>query len=135
MGVNKQIESHFLNLYSVALSDSKVETKELTHLYGLGEAYGVNQKRIDEIIENPHRVKFSIPDDIYKKIEHLYDLANMIVADGKTDPREAELFEKICIKYSFKEENSPDLVEFLIEEAKKKTPKKKIFNAVKNNIN
>jgi uncharacterized tellurite resistance protein B-like protein len=134
MGTNNQLESHFLNLYSVALSDSTVDTEELQLLYQLGDSYGIDNDDIDEIIENPHRVRIKIPDNVYEKINQLYDLARMILADDKIDLRETKTFNKLCVKYGFQEENAPELAEFLLEEAKKETPKEDIFDIVESNL-
>lgn len=134
MKLNQELESHFLNLYTVALSDSMIDTKELEFLYQFGEERGVSSEKIDEIISNPHKIRFTIPENVFQKIDHLFDFAHMVLADGKIDTREIDIFKKICIKYSFEEENIPDLIEFLIEEAKKGTPKDEIFEIVQNNL-
>ena len=134
MEIDSNLQSHFLNLYTVALSDTEVDTEELEFLYKFGEERGIKKDKIDYIIENPHKVRFNVPENIFEKVEHLYDFAYMIIADNRIDPREIDIFKKLCKRYRFKEENIPDIIEFLLEEAKKETNKEKIFNIVENDI-
>jgi hypothetical protein len=129
------LKSHFLNLYSIALSDTQIDTVELELLFNFGIKRGIEKEEIEKIILNPHLVKFSIPDDVLEKIEYLYEFAVMIWADGKVDDYERETLFKFCEKFGFESENIPSIVEFLLEEANKETSLEEIYEMVKQNLN
>lgn len=133
--MNDDLKSHFLNLFLVALSDFQIDTTELDLLFKFGEERGVPRQDIEKIILNPTEIKFVIPDDILTKVEYLYDFARMIWADKNVAPFEETILKKFCVKFGFKEENAKNIADFLIEEAKKETPKSEIFEIVKQNIN
>jgi hypothetical protein len=133
--MDEVLKSHFLNLYSVALSDCQVDTTELELLYKFGEERGIPKEDIEKVILHPHKVSFTIPEDILKKIEYLYDYARMIWADKKVDPFEEATLIKFCIKFGFEKKNAKGIADFLIEEAKKDTPKAEVFQIVNQNIN
>lgn len=114
-------ESHFLNLYSIALSDTEVDTTELIKLYEFGEKRGFDKQAIDELLLNADHVSFTIPDELLKKIELLYEFAQLIWADGRVDEYERTALMKFCFKFGFEKENVEELADFLLDEAKRNT--------------
>lgn len=132
--IDDNLKSHFLNLYSIALSDTQIDTTELELLYKFGKERGVTQDDIAQIILHPAEVEFTIPDDVLQKIEYLYDFARMIWADKKVDEFEEIALRKFCLKFGFEEQNVPTICEFLIDEAKKETPQEEVIAQVKENL-
>ena len=132
--IDDSLKSHFIDLFSIALSDSNIDTKELELLYSIGVENGVEKDIMDTILKNPHKVKINVPDNEITKIERLYDFARMALADGTIDLREVEILKNLCKRYGFLESNIQGIVEFLIEECKKSTPKDEILNIVRLNI-
>lgn len=132
--IDHELKSHFLNLYSIALSDTQVDTTELEFLFRFGQERGVSKEEIESLILHPDRIKFHIPTDILKKIDYLYDFALMIWADGKVDIYEEAALKKFCLKFGFKNNNIDALANFLIEEAEKGTSKSEVFKIVQQNI-
>ncbi len=132
--LSSELRSHFLNLYSLALSDHEFNSEELELLFKIGEERGVPKEDIERIILYPDKVEFSIPDDIIGKVEYLYDFAQMIWADGELHQYEKAALEKFCIAFGFQKSNIQHISEFLIEEARKKTSPNIIFDLVNENI-
>ena len=133
--VEPLIKSHFLNLFQIALSDTEIHPEELKFLYDFGISRGVDQEKIDELIDNPHKIRFEIPSSIYERIEFLFDFAKMVLADGKIDPREIKIFKNLAKDFEFQEDNIPEIIDFLIEETKKGTEKNKMLEMVRDTIN
>jgi len=132
--VSPEVKSHFLNIFNILISDAKIEKKELEFLYQIGIERGVDKNAIDFIISNPHKVRFVEPKSTYDKIAQLYDFARMVVVDGIIDPREISIFTTLAKNFHFEEENISELIDFLIEEAKKNTLTEKINEIVKLNL-
>ncbi len=132
--IKSELKSHFLNLYSIALSDTEIDTTELEFLFQFGQERGVPKEEIEDLILHPDKIKFNIPADTLKKIEYLYDFAKMIWADGKVDEYEEVALKKFCLKFGFEKENIDALVKFLIEEAKKYTSNTEIIDIVQQNL-
>jgi uncharacterized tellurite resistance protein B-like protein len=126
-----ELQTHFLNLYSMALADSKFDEKEIAILYRLGEERGVAKETIDAMILNPLLSQnISIPNTLSEKIEYLYDYAKMILADGIVDNEEVSTLEKFCIKFQFEETNVPIIAQLLIEAARNNMAKSELINFV-----
>jgi len=125
-----EFQSHFLNLYLMALSDSEFDEKEIAILYNLAEEKGIPKEKIDRLLLSPTSSQFHYPDTIIEKVEYLYDYAKMILADGIVHEEEVRTLQKFCIKFQFEEKNVPMISELLIEAAKNDLPKNELLNFV-----
>ncbi|MEX0608862.1 MAG: hypothetical protein WD016_10940 [Balneolaceae bacterium] len=119
--ISEQAKSHFLNLYSIALSDTQIDSTELLLLYQFGQNKGVEREKIEALLLNADKVTFTIPEDVVTKIKYLYEFALMIWADGKIDEFEVNALHKFCFKFGFKSENVKELSDFLLDEAKQQS--------------
>jgi uncharacterized tellurite resistance protein B-like protein len=128
------LKKQFLNLYQMALADSKLEVSELELLYKIGEEKGIPVTEIDDIIIHPDLVEDFKPETVIEKVECLYDLARIAVADGNVDENERKLLNSFAHKFDFKEENIPLIVQFLVDEAISGTPISDINKVVMENL-
>jgi uncharacterized tellurite resistance protein B-like protein len=129
-----ELHTHFLNLYSMALADSKFDEKEISILYKLGEERGIPKETIDALLLNPPLSEnLTLPNSLTEKVEYLYDYAKMILADGVVDEKEVNMLEKFCTKFQFQEENVSTIAQLLIEAARNNTPKNELLNFVTQN--
>src|SRR5687767_1515164 len=125
-----ELQSHFLNLYSMALSDSDFDEKEIAILYNLAEEKGIPKEKIDSLFLDPSLSEFHYPDTLIEKIEYLYDYAKMILADGVVHDEEIKTLQKFCIKFQFEDKNIDSISELLIEAAKNNLSKDELLNFV-----
>ena len=133
INLDSYLKSHFLNLYSIALSDLEVDSTELELLYKFGEMRGISKDQINEIIINADINKTKVPETLDEKVEFLYDFAVMIWADGKVDEFERNALKRFCKMFGFIDENISEITDFLLDEAKKGTTKTNLINLIKNN--
>lgn len=114
-----ELQTHFLNLYSMALADAGFDEKEIAILYRLGEEKGIAKETIDAMLLNPPLPgELNVPDTLVEKIGYLYDYAKMILADGIVHDDEVKTLEKFCLKFQFEENNVPVIAQLLIEAAR-----------------
>ena len=111
--ISTELKSHFLRLYQMALTDDKFDIIELKTLYKFAEDR-------------------NIPKDINTRIEYLYDLAFMILADGVITEDEKNTLIKYCKKFDFLEENAEKLSNYLLECVQNGTSKEEIIKNVNN---
>lgn len=134
MELKSVVKSHFLNLFSIALSDMEVDTTELELLYHIGEDRGVPKEEIEYLIMHPNKVNFHIPEETVKKVEYLYDFALMIYADGKVEQYEEEALERFIKAFGFLDENISELKSLLLSKAKENTSRDEFIQEVKKTI-
>lgn len=131
--ISPSLKTHFLNLYSIALSDLNIDTKELELLYEFGKRRGIGKEEINSLILNANKIKFTIPESLEERIEYLYDFAIMIWIDGKVEDFEKKYLVRFCRIFGFVEEQIEAIAEFLLEEAKKGTKFQELLSLIKNN--
>ena len=119
----------------MALSDTQIDTVELEILYKIGQEKGIEKSEIDQVILNPDKVKFTLPDTINEKITHLYDFAKIILADGVVDKHERATLELFCNRFGFEEENIVSIAEFLIASAKENMELNTLLQLINENLN
>ena len=128
----ESLKAHFLRLYQMAICDDNFSPLELKALYKSAEDRGISQKNLDEILLNPINSKIAIPESIEEKVDDLYDLTVMIWADGEVSSNERSSLEKYVLMFGFMEENSVQIVDYLIDSVKEGKSKSDIFNDLKN---
>lgn len=133
--MNEALQSHFLNLYAMALSDTQIATVELEILYKIGQEKGVEKSKIDQVILHPDKVKFSFPETLNEKVIYLYDFAKIVIADGIVDDNERKTLELFCNKFGFEEANISAIVEFLITSAKENVKSTYLLETINQNLN
>lgn len=121
------LRSHFLSLYCMIVADGDVAMSELDELYRIArENYGLTREEIDKAILSGGS-SFYVPQSDEDKVRYLYDLALIAVADGIEDS-EIVLLKEYARKFGFLDENVDALVNYLLEEAKKRTPHNIVLN-------
>ena len=116
--LTEELKSHFLNMYLIAMSDNEFDEKEMQTILKIGEDKGITKEEFEQIIINPTKVEFKIPDDTIKKIEYLFDFAKIIWADEKVDDNERISLQNFCEKFDFDKETAIELTEWLLQIAK-----------------
>lgn len=124
------IKSHFLCLYGMMLADSSIDPLELKTFYELGEKRGLHKEEINEYVLSVNTTR-NVPTKLNDKISLLYDLAQIVWADGKIDDAEISLMKKFCQRMNFKDENIDKIVEFILEEVKNGVSEEELLKKIK----
>ncbi|QHI37081.1 hypothetical protein IMCC3317_24590 [Kordia antarctica] len=127
--ITNELKSHFLRLYQIAFVDDDFDILELQMLYRFAEERGISKEQLDHILLNPSH-DASIPESLEERISYLYDLALMVWADKKVTEDEYITLKKYCRKFEFLEENITEIVDYLLDCAKKNVKKEVIINAI-----
>jgi hypothetical protein len=125
-------QGHFLNLFSIALSDSELNPLEMTFLYDLGVQRGISKPDLDFIIDNPHKIRYIPPSNLEGKVNQLQDIAKMVLADGIIDPREVKICNSIAEMMGFPKALIPNIIEVTIDAVKANKPIENIITLISN---
>jgi uncharacterized tellurite resistance protein B-like protein len=123
----------FLGLYQMLLADAEVHPNELELLYQIGkEKGGITEEEIQRAIFSPNTFVSleSLSDD--DRIEYLYNLSRMALADGNIDSKEKEILQEASRQLGFAEENVLEISEFLLAQAKEKRLFEEVLQTIKN---
>lgn len=100
-GEQKRNIEHFASIVRLALADEVITEGEEKFLKRLAKRFHILEEKYKEILENPNEYSQVTPHGYEERIEHLYDLATMVFADGEVSKEEAEVLKKICIGLGF----------------------------------
>ena len=117
-----------MNLYNMVLADDTVKPEELVQVYLIGKRHGVSEDEFNRMLLSP--VEFTTPDTLEKKIAHLCDLVEIILADGNIDDNEMSTLKRYCVRFGFEPENVDEIASFLIEKKKSNVPTEKIIKEI-----
>ena len=122
--------SRVIELFALAIADGFVSAEELALIYEKGKQLGLTSAQVDEAIQNPHRVASNLPTSLLDAITRLYDLASVIVTDGKIDPREIEVMRAYAHRFGVAAELVDDVIAALVEEVRAGTPRDQLIETL-----
>ena len=97
-------KQHLKNLVAIAYADGELHPSERSLLYTVGEKYGLKGWQIAKIIENQGPLEVEVPEDVSQRLDQIYDLVNMMLADDIIEKSEMRLCEHVTVSYGFKKE-------------------------------
>ncbi len=106
-------KKHLRNLVAMAYVDGELHHREKSLLYEVGERYGLKGWQIAKIIENQAPFEWDVPDDIGQRLDHIYDLIKMMLADDIIEENEMALCELVTVNYGFKKELIDDILDLI----------------------
>ena len=95
---------HFAAIVRVALSDNIITEKEQKFINRLAILLEIDQSEVDKIIKNPELYPINPPSNEQRRLERLYDLSRIVVADDIADEDEIELLKKLILALGFPSE-------------------------------
>jgi len=102
---------HFASIVKVALSDDIITDDERKFINRLAILLEIETAEADEIILNPDSYQINPPASELKRLERLYDLSRIVVADDIADEAEIKLLIKLTIALGFPIEEANSIVE------------------------
>jgi uncharacterized tellurite resistance protein B-like protein len=129
-----ELKQHFYYLYKMALIDNNLDINEKKLLYDIAHEKGITQDELDELLSKiiDLDIDYSFSKlSLEKKVEYLYDLTKMVLADNEVKDEEIELLQKFCISFGFDEDKKNDIVNFFIDSIKSGKTKSDILELLK----
>jgi uncharacterized membrane protein YebE (DUF533 family) len=105
-------KNHIKNLLALAKSDGFVHEKEPAVIQKIGKRYGLKERQVTELITSDEVFAVNVPNNVHDKINLLYDLIMVVLADGVIKKNEIDFCEDVVKKFGMKKE----IVKWMIEE-------------------
>jgi hypothetical protein len=131
----KVTRDHFIHLIQVSKTDGAFTKEKLELLHKKGKKFGLTDPEIDKLIESENHHCYQPPYSVEDKFDHLYNVAEIILADDVVTESEMKMLRRFAIEAGFGDKILDDLLNLVIEGVKKgedeevllKTFKKKMF--------
>ncbi len=122
--VNKEA---FLHLIQVSRIDKQINKQEFELLHKEGRKFGLTDPEIDRLIASERDHHYHQPYSLEEKFDHLYQVAQMILADEVVDEREKKMIRKFAIEAGFSFDKIDDLIQLIIEGVKNGEKEENLF--------
>ena len=94
-------KNHLKNIIALAKSDGELHKDEIKLIYKMGRKYGLKDRQVERLINSKKKMEINIPDTFDEKMDQLYDLMQMVYADGIVDDNEISFCNEMVSKFGF----------------------------------
>lgn len=127
-------KEHYLHLVQVSRADGKINPEELELLHKEGRKFGLTDPEIDRIIDQEAKHHYDPPYSLHDKFEHLYNVAEMVLADEIVSEGEKKLLKRFAIEAGFSDKTIARLTDLLISGIKSGEEEETLFKKFKKDI-
>ena len=106
----KKVKSHLVNLAALANSDGSMHDKEREFLEKLAGKNGIDKEALSGLLRNTKSHQLVIPDNNSERFDQIFDLVQMMLADGILEDSEMELCQQIAVKFGIRKPASGILI-------------------------
>jgi uncharacterized tellurite resistance protein B-like protein len=108
-------KSAFIHLVQVSRVDGKIGKEEYEVLHKEGKKFGLTDPEIDKIIKSEKEHHYEAPYSLDEKFDHLYNIAEIIVADDVITECEKRMIRRFAIEAGFDLNKIEEITDFVIE--------------------
>ncbi|WP_192820506.1 TerB family tellurite resistance protein [Rufibacter sp. LB8] len=98
----KRLKSHIINLGALAKIDGHLDSAEMDHIISIGERKGMRPQDIRSLLADCQNIKLTMPSNDLDRFDQVYDLVEMMLADGIVDDSEMDFCLDIATKMGFR---------------------------------
>ena len=99
---NRKDTSHFRQLIALAKTDGLIAESELELLYTIGARNNYKSEEIDQMLSDNSPVDFVIPSNDSDRFDQIFELVQMMLADGIVDEKEIDFCINLADKLGFR---------------------------------
>lgn len=115
----KVAKEAFIHLVQVSRTDRTISREELEVLHKEGRKFGLTDPEIDSLMHAQRGHHYTPPYSLDEKFEHLYQVAQVILADEVVKESELKMLRKFAIEAGFDDKTIDKLEHLLLEGIKK----------------
>lgn len=98
----KKLKSHITNLGALARADGHVDPTEMEFIISIGKRHGMKSSEVRNLLSNVESVKPQMPSNDTERFDQIYDLVEMMLADGIVDENEMEFCVNMAVRLGFR---------------------------------
>lgn len=98
----KKLKTHITNLGALAKIDGHVDPAEMSYIISIGTKHGMKEDDVRTLISASKKVEPQLPTNDSERFDQIYDLVEMMLADGIVDENEMEFCVNMASRLGFK---------------------------------
>ena len=122
----KKIKGHLFNLAALAKADGHVDDREMSFIITIGKKNGVSASEVRRIISGNATHNSDLPHTDSERFDQIFDLVDMMLADGVVDQTELDFCVDMAEKLGFRKNIVGVLVRKISQGVKDAVPRDRI---------
>ena len=122
----KKIKGHLLNLAALAKADGHIDAREMNFILAVGKKNGVNSTDVQALISGSKDAGNELPTNDSERFDQIFDLVDMMLADGVVDETEMDFCIMMAEKLGFRKAIVGLLVRKISQGVKDGLPRERI---------
>ena len=122
----KKIKGHLLNLAALAKADGHIDAREMNFILAVGKKNGLNTSEVNELISGAKGTTGDLPTNDSERFDQIFDLVDMMLADGVVDETEMDFCIMMAEKLGFRKAIVGVLVRKISQGVKDGMPRERI---------
>ncbi|AII53427.1 MULTISPECIES: tellurite resistance TerB family protein [Hymenobacter] len=108
----RKVKSHIQNLAALAKADGHIDEREMSFIVAVGKKNGIRADEIRTLVANSANSRMIVPDNDSERFDQIFDMVDMMLADGIVDDNEMDFCTIMAEKLGFRK----DVVGLLIKQ-------------------
>jgi uncharacterized membrane protein YebE (DUF533 family) len=122
----KKIKSHLSNLAALAKADGHIDEREMSFIIAVGKKNGISAADVQALVSGAKSAGTDLPTNDSERFDQIFDLVDMMLADGVVDETEMEFCIMMAEKLGFRKAIVGVLVRKITQGVKDGHPKDQI---------
>ena len=122
----KKIKSHLLNLAALAKADGHIDAREMNFILAVGKKNGISTSEVQALVSGSKGGISDLPTTDSDRFDQIFDLVDMMLADGIVDENEMDFCIMMAEKLGFRKAIVGVLVRKISQGVKDGLPKERI---------
>lgn len=98
----KRIKSHLINLAALAKVDGHMDSSEIDFIISIGSRHGIRASEVRSLLSNLKNTEPNLPTNDSERFDQIYDMVEMMLADGIVDESEMNFCIQMAERLGFK---------------------------------
>ncbi|RPD47939.1 TerB family tellurite resistance protein [Hymenobacter sediminis] len=122
----RKVKSHIMNLVALAKADGHLDEREMNFIVAVGRKNGMRSDEVRTLVGNTSSIHPVLPDNDSERFDQIFDLVDMMLADGVVDDTEMAFCVDMAEKLGFRKEVVTVLVRRISQGVKDGFPREQI---------
>jgi uncharacterized membrane protein YebE (DUF533 family) len=98
----KKIKGHLSNLAALAKADGHIDAREMSFIKAVGKKNGISEADVEALVSGAKGTSNHIPTNDSERFDQIFDLVDMMLADGVVDETEMDFCIMMAEKLGFR---------------------------------
>lgn|SRR5687768_15416321 len=98
----KKLKSHLTNLGALAKIDGHIDPAEINFIIAIGTKHGMRASDVKSLLADSSKITAQLPSNDSERFDQIYDMVEMMLADGIVDENEMDFCIHMATRLGFK---------------------------------